>query len=216
MKEFVDITGSGENMTTLTLTTTSTVYGADNSRLKDLTIEKSGVGFSSYAIDNDGQSPVIENVTVNFSGGTVSIRTGIYNRNSSTAYLKNVTVIITNGGSCRGVFGNSSNFTIDDLKVNIDGCSSSSIGLSASFSEIKVNNANITTTGVNSYAVYNNSSIFSIRQSWLSGEVRALNSLKSNSTVSYSTIINPSSAASCIYVDDGIGNALSDTCSYVP
>ena len=76
MKEYVDITGSGENVTKLigangTFSSESSVVisGANNSALSSLTLESVGGGTSSIAMYNDHASPTVSNVTAKASGG---------------------------------------------------------------------------------------------------------------------------------------------------
>ena len=86
MKEYVDIAGSGENVTKLqgaistgSLDASSAIIsGANNAALSSLTAENTGGSTHSIALFNSGASPIVKDVTATASGGS-SINYGVYN-----------------------------------------------------------------------------------------------------------------------------------------
>jgi hypothetical protein len=89
MKQYVDIAGSGENVTKLKggisgnfIQGAAIIRGASNSAMSFLTVENTGGHDCSLALYNDTASPRIHNVTAIASGGTSS-NFGICNYGSS-------------------------------------------------------------------------------------------------------------------------------------
>lgn len=106
MKQWVDIEGSGEGVTTLTATSnvsslTGTLKGASNSELRFLTVENVGATADSQvvAIYNDNASPRLTHVTVSSSGSN-SFNFGVTNDGSSPV-MTNVTVTASGGPGSR-------------------------------------------------------------------------------------------------------------------
>ncbi len=107
MVEYVDIEGSGEGVTTIKYTGSSTgpltdnssatVIGANNAELRFLTIESAGSSNYATAIYNDGTSPKITHVTATASGGSSRNR-GVINLNNSSPTMINVTATGLGGG----------------------------------------------------------------------------------------------------------------------
>lgn len=98
MVSYVDIEGSGENVTKITgavdnpdwfYITLGLVYGADNAEIRALTIENSSAGNQTVAMINEGVSPKVTNVTLIVSAGGQPY--GMYNSMSNTI-MNNVTV----------------------------------------------------------------------------------------------------------------------------
>jgi hypothetical protein len=151
MLEYVDLEGSGERTTTITsthsgsdLSLSATLYGANYSELRFLTIENKGSGANSIAIYNENASPDITKVTIKASGGTttygiynsysfsklthLSIKVtggadnyGIYNVHSPTV-ITNTDITASGGFNSHGMYeGNDSGSTISDFKMVISG-----------------------------------------------------------------------------------------------
>ena len=110
MKEWVDITGSGENVTKIKgaistgdSSTSSIITGADNSALSLLTAENTGGGTYSMALYNGSASPKVSAVTARASGGTYTY--GIYNDHHSSPTMTDVNItasgVAFNRGSVR-------------------------------------------------------------------------------------------------------------------
>jgi hypothetical protein len=111
MKEYVDIEGSGENVTKITGTVSTSyptsaylgvVMGANNAELRSLTIENAGPGSlpMSIAIFNGNTSPKISNVTVlSTNGGNWSI--GIWNDQLASPTMTNLTISALGANVCQ-------------------------------------------------------------------------------------------------------------------
>ena len=126
MQQYVDIEGSGENVTrikgNITDSSLGVVNGVDNAELRFLTVENTGGGSYSSAINNLSASPKITNVTAIASGGTLN-NYGIYN-SSSSPKISNVTVSVTGIGSAdsRGIYNFSASSPIMfDLIITVSG-----------------------------------------------------------------------------------------------
>ena len=86
MKSYVDIEGSGEDITRITASgndtlTIGTVRGANNVELRFLTVENTGGYYYAKGISNVFVSPRITHVSVIAQGGILNC--GIYNHDSS-------------------------------------------------------------------------------------------------------------------------------------
>jgi len=109
MKEYVDIAGCGENVTTVTgaLSTCSYVSsaiisGADHCALTSLNVENTGGSSYSIALYNRNASPVIRNLSATASGGTYNYC--VYNYDSSSPTMTNVTATGSGGETSIGVY----------------------------------------------------------------------------------------------------------------
>ena len=92
MTPYVDIAGSGENVTKITgaistaaAETSAIVLGANNATLSSLNVENTGGGNVSIALYNYYASPMVKNVVVKASGGGSSY--GIRNHHSSPTLI---------------------------------------------------------------------------------------------------------------------------------
>lgn len=101
MKPYVDIVGSGTQLTRITHdggNALQVVTTSDNSELRDLTVENNGSGTSSFALglNNNGAAPTMVNVHVNAFGSTFNY--AVYNQNGAHPTFRNV-IVTANGGS---------------------------------------------------------------------------------------------------------------------
>jgi hypothetical protein len=109
MKEYVDIEGAGESATRITsggglkANTGSTVTGASNAELRDLTVQNTGGGEYPWAIAiyNPGTSPRLTRITAIASGASTN-NTAMYNLNGSPE-MRGVTARASGGTYSRGV-----------------------------------------------------------------------------------------------------------------
>jgi hypothetical protein len=97
MKQYVDIVGSGENVTKIKgalgteanpTVTGGLISGANNAALSSLTVENTGGASRSIALSNYSTSPTVTNVTAMASGGSEAF--AVYNYYSSPT-MKGVT-----------------------------------------------------------------------------------------------------------------------------
>jgi hypothetical protein len=97
MKEYVDVEGSGQGITTIRSADSSgagTVVGANNSELRYLTVRNSGTGQQSVAIFTETTSPRFDHVTAISTGSSENY--GFHISNGS-AVLTNVTASASGG-----------------------------------------------------------------------------------------------------------------------
>ncbi|RJR19581.1 MAG: hypothetical protein C4581_04845 [Nitrospiraceae bacterium] len=125
MVSYVDIEGSGENVTKITgsvdnadwfYLTEGLIYGADYAELRFLAIENTSTGNQTITMINDSVSPKISNVTIVASGGIFNY--GMYN-NSSGAIINAVT-LDSAGSDTIGMF-NEGTCTIEVTNSRIRG-----------------------------------------------------------------------------------------------
>jgi len=150
MKPFVDVEGSGQDVTTITAAgsasiLTGTVVGANNAELRFLTVKNTGGNTFGTGIANVSASPRLTHVTALGAGGTVQSQ-GVYNNNSSAAMnhvtatasgaattyaiinvigsapvMDDVTATATGGSNNTGIFNSSSSGTMTRVTVNASG-----------------------------------------------------------------------------------------------
>lgn len=132
MRSWVDIEGSGENVTVLTATGTSilaghpaTVATASNAELRNITVENTGGSSFAVAVTGSGTSRVaqLRNVTAMASGS--SSNTAIYNQNTGNFHprLTNVTAIAL-GEDAVGIHNGCSAAVINGARIEVVGNSS--------------------------------------------------------------------------------------------
>ncbi len=127
MKEYVDIQGSGQNVTKITGNregwSAGVLRGADNAELRFLTVENTGGGTYSVAIFNSSCSPAMTRVTAKASGGTDNH--GIRNY-SSSPIMTNVTAEASGDRYNYGVFNSDDSSPImTDVTAKASGGSNS-------------------------------------------------------------------------------------------
>jgi len=120
MKEYVDIEGSGENVTRISgISTRGIVRGASNSEIRNLSVlHNSGLSYINGII-NDNSSPKISNVTINVSAFGLVI--GSNNMNSSNPTLTNVTILAANIGtnhSSNGIWNSDSSPFLNNVRID--------------------------------------------------------------------------------------------------
>jgi hypothetical protein len=126
MKEYVEIAGSGQNATFLRGTVSggsldsnaAMVVGADNSSLRDLTIQNVD-GNSSYSIGiyNNTTFRVLD-VTIAVSGGSGS-QLGLRSVSGAHLTLQGCTINVSGSGNQRGIWNTSSELIVIDSKITV-------------------------------------------------------------------------------------------------
>jgi len=155
MKSYVDIEGSGEDVTTITAAGTvvppdflwpkSTLSGADNAELRYLTVRNTGGNENAVAIYNRETSPRLTHVTVIASDG-ISQTLGVFNNGGSSS-MSDMTIAVTGTTSVEGVFifrGASSAL----MNVAITASGGGASGININFSSPTIRNSSITSSGV--------------------------------------------------------------------
>ncbi len=150
MKPFVDVEGSGEDVTTITAAgnssiLTGTVVGANNAELRFLTVKNTGGNTFAVGIASVSASPRLTHVTVTATGGSVE-NFAVYN-NASSPVMKDVTA--TASGTVTdeavvNVIGSTSVMT--DVIATATGGSSQNVGVLNSSSAVTMTNVTATAT----------------------------------------------------------------------
>jgi hypothetical protein len=226
MKEYVDIAGSGENVTKLTgaislfddWPTSAIIKGANNTSLTSLTIENTGTSSYSIALYNGSSSLRVANVTATASGSSANY--GIFNSYASSTRMTNVTATATGAGmtSNCGVYNYLSSPTMTGVTATASGGTERNYGVYNSHSSPKMTNVNATASGgIKSYGVYNEYySSPVIKRSTMDGGVDGLFTDEySTANISQSTIIMGISGGgtnTCVACDNGNGTLLGDDC----
>jgi hypothetical protein len=158
MHAYIDIEGSGENVTrikgNIVNSLMGVVNGANNAELRFLTVEHTGGSYatamynssvspkitnvtfiasggtsSNYGIYNDASSPKMTNVTITVTGAGSANSYGVYNYNVSSPIMMNAIVTVSGGLYARGIGNTSSSPILLQGLVTVFGASSSNTGL---------------------------------------------------------------------------------------
>lgn len=151
MKSYVDIQGSGENITKITGSidgnTTGVLLGGNLTALYSVTVENTGSGTYTTAIYNDTVSSLtMENITAIASGNTHNVAVanissfpdmtnmttiasgglnnnyGVYNNNASSPTMTNITATASGGTNNRGIYNtNASDPTMTNVSITVSG-----------------------------------------------------------------------------------------------
>jgi hypothetical protein len=152
MKQFVDIEGSGENVTILTgsisdgyAPASGVVKGADNAEIRLLKIRNKSAGSNIAAFYNNNSSPEITNVTLEAADGYLSY--GLYNVTSSPT-LSKVSISVTGKDNSFGIYNlRVSSPKMHDVFISASGASSSNTGVGNDNSSPEMANFTITVSG---------------------------------------------------------------------
>jgi hypothetical protein len=162
MKQYVDMEGSGENMTVITghidSFSSGVVKGANNAEIRFLTVRNTGGGSSAIAIYNYSASPRITHVTASASGGTTNY--GVFNATSSSPTMTNVTASASGGDYSRGVFNaTASTPTMTNVTASASGGTNNTGVFNATSSSPTMTNVTASASGgTDSAGVYNSNS----------------------------------------------------------
>jgi hypothetical protein len=227
MKRYVDISGSGENITKLIGAISSThgnetsaiVKGANYTTLSHLSISNTGGNNFSFGIYNTGldSSAQLQQVLATATGGTSNDAIVNY---ASSPIMTGVNVIAMGTAEFNyGVYNsNGSSPIMTDVSAVVSGATTANYGVSNSQSSPTMTGMNtVVSGGTTNYGVYNfgSSSKPKIRRSSLTGATNGLhNDSPSAATISQSTILHGVSGggATCIACDNGAGIPLNGSC----
>jgi hypothetical protein len=137
MQEWVDVEGSGEVVTTITASGSSssgtgTVLGADNTELRFLTVENTGGSTWAIAIYNDNTSPRLTHLTASAWGGAhynCAVTNSSESSSAPTPTMVNVTAIAKGGETARGVDNGGSAPTMNDVTARGYGATDTNYGI---------------------------------------------------------------------------------------
>lgn len=156
MKPFVDIEGSGENVTIITGAISDgygpangVLRGANDSEIRLLKIRNTSSGSNVATFYNNDSSPKITNVTLEATDGRLSY--GLYNFLSSPT-LSKMTISVSGKDNSFGMLNNASSPKMNDVAVSVSGASSTNIGVSNNNSSPDMSNFSITASGTSPYS----------------------------------------------------------------
>ena len=130
MKSYVDIQGSGENVTKITGTIdtldSGVVTGANNAEIRFLTIENTGGGEYAIGFYTNMANALMTHITSKASGATNNYGVRIYD---SSPIMTNVTATASGGDHARGVFNESSAPKMDNVTAKASGATTANYGV---------------------------------------------------------------------------------------
>jgi len=191
MKNYVDVEGSGQGITTIECACSSNGFGASaavisatgvTAEIRHLTINNTGgsnkFSFGVYTNGVTDESFSINNVTATAIvtvGGEGATSLGVYNKSSSPT-MTNVTATATDGDETNGVYNySSSSPTMTNVTATATGGTFNRGVSNDSSSSPSMNNVTATATGgAGNFGVYNSSSSPTIRNSSISGTTNSI------------------------------------------
>lgn len=232
MKEYVDVSGSGETVTWLMGAISSTnidetaaiVKGANNATLSNLSVSNTGGGQFSFGIYTTGLNITarLQQISVYAKGGVANI--GIINYTSSP-FITGVNIAVqgtTGTQSSAGIYNyNNSLPTIIGVNALVWGGGQTNGIYNDASPLVVIDGANIFAYGgtTDRGVVNNNSNDVKIRRSTISGDTYGLyNMTSTNTRVSQSTVINGvfGGGYTCVASDDNLGHYLNPTTCLFP
>lgn len=181
MKSYVDVQGSGEDVTKITGSVSTgsgdlergVLEGANNTELRFLTVEHAGGGMYANAILNRGASPALTHVTAKVTGGTYA--RAIHNAASSNAVMTHVTASASGGYSCISVRNDASSPTMTHVTATAFAATNNKYGVynTNSASPTMEDVTLVAEAGGFSYGVYNSTSTARINHSSIKGSTYA-------------------------------------------
>jgi cysteine-rich repeat protein len=222
MQEYVNITGSWGNITTIKgnpgSNSAGVVNGADNAALRNVKVVNTGGGTYAIAIYNNNASPRIKSVTAKASNGGTYSR-GIYNV-SSSPNITNVKAVASGGVSSEAIVNNnSSSPKLYRVTATASGGGTNSRGIYNSSSSPVIINTTATASGApNNYGIYSISagSTVRIEHSIIDASTTLWNGSGATTYVAHTRLqggtVNNSGTLKCIGAYNGVYNALNNTC----
>jgi hypothetical protein len=172
MKSYVDIEGSGENVTKLEgnfsffSAYNGLVTGASNAEIRFLTVENTGGEWGySIAICNYSASPGITNATAIASGGSDNY--GVHNISNSSPAMTNVTATASGGNYSFGVRNYISSPKMTNVTATASGGTNGTDGVRNEFSSPTMTNVTATASGGGNTAGVHNVSASSPKMTYV-------------------------------------------------
>jgi hypothetical protein len=133
MQEYVDIEGSGENVTKIIGNTPSVggvIQGTSNSEIRFLTAENTGGSTNTVAIGNiEFEIPRLRNVTAIASGGVTNNYGINFHGGTGAPVLIDVVAIASGGANSYGIFYEDLTPSLTNVRASASGSSFESFGL---------------------------------------------------------------------------------------
>ncbi len=153
MQQYIDIEGSGELATIITsavgtesLPPTATVAGASNAEIRFLAIRNTGSNLYGAGMVNSNSSPRMKHVSIAASGaGTINY--GVYNGNSSSPVMNDISVTATGGGSSTAVHNESSSPIMNSVTASATGAALSNTAVACISSSPEISNSTFSASG---------------------------------------------------------------------
>jgi hypothetical protein len=163
MKSYVDLEGSGENVTTISGNNGNifgVLHAADHAELRFLTVENRGTGTHAVALFTDaGGSPKITHVTANSTNGSHTWAVYIYQTNP---ILTNLTAYASGGTDTLGIHNHNASPIISNSRIKATGgVGGAAKGVYNYNGSPYISNSGISANsalGDNNYGVYNQES----------------------------------------------------------
>ena len=161
MKPFIDIEGSGEDVTKITAigapinNPSATVFGASNAELRSLTVENTGGGlYTATGIDATSVSPNLLHVTISVSGAS-NVTEGISGNNMGSPSWNDVAITVSGGQFSHGILATTSSPHMVDITVSVSGATNSNEGMHVEQAAVLTNVSIAVTggTGTTNYAI---------------------------------------------------------------
>jgi len=158
MQEYVDIEGSGENVTRIRGSidgVPGVVSGADNSEIRFITVENTGGGTFAYALSMINAGARVTNVTAIASGANENV--GVDCEATNAAIFTNVTAIASSGIAALGFYIDTASPTL----INVNSTASDSalnlgIDMNVSSSPIMTNVTAVALRGAKNHGLHIN------------------------------------------------------------
>jgi len=127
MKPWVSLAGQGRGVTVISGTSGAGVIAANNTTIRDLTIESSD-GTATIALENTSTGVVVHDAVLIGSNGS-GMNRGLYNHTSGEITLIDVDVEATGGTNTRAVDNNAATATVQGGRITAGNASSINVGV---------------------------------------------------------------------------------------
>lgn len=236
MKEYVDVEGAGQNLTTIRWfggsqnpdagPTSATVHLAANSELRSLTVQSDGAA-QTYAVAIHAgplSKPTRITAVTALASDATDQNIGIYNGAGTMQIQIKDTTITSAGGAIfnYGIFNDGGPEThLNSVNVSVSGATNHNYGISDRFANTTMTNVTVSASNPDGFAVNTSEGTITVRHSVLQGEHTSISSLNSTVQVATSqlegTINNPfTSALTCVHSYNAGFNPLDENCQPLP
>lgn len=190
MKEFVDIQGSGRNISVISGDATdgtnplpAVVLGANNAELRSLTIRNSSQtpNSSCMGMYNDSAAPLITDVTIELADPTLTVNIDGINTYNASPILEGVVIRSLGGAVSRGIINQVSSAVLHHVTISISGPSVESIGIQNLNGSPVISESTITVNDGSNRSL----GIYNIQNSWPSLTETTVKATSSNGKALY-------------------------------
>lgn len=216
MKPYVRVEGSGQDVTTISVTNPNglSVAGANNSTLANLTI----TSVATWGLYNYNSASNLEHVTVNLNTTSATgYSYGVQMGNSLAATFTDVTFNVVNasGFTAAGIsLGSGGTLTLRDVRVSVSGGTTTNWGLTNNGYSVDIFGGSVAATGTGSTGISSYSGTTSFHHSVVSGGTTG--ATRSGGTLSMGggqLVGGVSGTITCAFTYDGSFAELQTTCA---